>query len=112
MIIGDFHYTAEIAEKRKALKFDDIGCMLAYAQANNLSPEKASFWVADFDTNSWIKAEEANFVISSEIHTPMGHGIIAFRDPIKAKEFAATTKGEILQFESVSKMDWQSRHEH
>ncbi len=112
MIIGDFHHTVEIVEKRKAHKFDDIGCMLAYAQANNLSPEKVSFWVADFDTTSWIKAEEADFVISPEIHTPMGHGIIAFTDPIKAKEFAATTNGKILQFDSVSKMDWKSRHEH
>lgn len=111
MIIGDFHYTAEIIEKRKAYKFDDIGCMLAYAQAQNLSPEKGSFWVADFDTTSWIKAEEADFVISPEIHTPMGHGIIAFKNPIKAKEFAATNKGEILQFESVSKMNWKTRHE-
>lgn len=112
MIIGDFHYTAEIIEKRKVHKFDDIGCMLAYAQVNNLSHEKASFWVADFDTTIWIEAEEANFVIYPEIHTPMGYGIIAFKDPIKAKEFAGTTRGRVLQFESVSKINWKSRYEH
>jgi len=111
MIIGDFHHTAEIVEKRKVHKFDDIGCMLAYAQVNNLSHEKAGFWVADFDTTAWIKAEEASFVISPEIHTPMGYGIVAFKDPIKAKGFADTTRGRVLQFESVFNMDWKSRHE-
>jgi len=112
MVISDFQYAAEIVEKRKVHKFDDIGCMLAYAQTNNLNYEKARFWVMDFNSTTWIKGEEAHFVISQEIHTPMGHGIIAFKDLIKAKEFADKTGGEVMQFESVLKMDWKPRHEH
>jgi copper chaperone NosL len=112
MMISDFHYAAEVIEKRKVHKFDDIGCMLAYAQTNNLSLEKARFWVMDFDGTSWIRGEEAYFVLSEGIHTPMGYGIIAFKDPIKAKERANKTKGEVMRFESLFKMDWKPRHEH
>jgi len=112
MTISDFHYSAEIIEKGKAHKFDDIGCMLAYAQANNLSPQKTRFWVMDFDSTTWIKGEEAHFVISSEIHTPMGYGIIAFKDPIKAKETADKTGGKAMRLESLLKMDWKERHEY
>ena len=112
MTISDFHYASEIVEKRKAHKFDDIGCMLAYAQANNTSPEKARFWVMDFDSQGWVRGEEAHYIISPEIHTPMGHGIIAFKDPVKAKEFADKTKGEVTGFESLFKMEWKSKHEH
>ncbi len=112
MMIDDFHYAAEIVGKRKVYKFDDIGCMLAYAQSNNLSPEKAYFWVMDFNGATWIKGEEAYFVLSHEVHTPMGYGIIAFKDQTKAKETADKTKGEVKEFESLFNMDWKPRHEH
>jgi copper chaperone NosL len=112
MMVYDFHYAGEIVTKRKVYKFDDIGCMLAYAQSNNMSLEKAHFWVMDFDGATWIKGEEAYFVISPGIRTPMGYGIIAFKDPIKAKETADKTRGEVIQFESLLKMAWKSRHEH
>jgi copper chaperone NosL len=110
MTISDFHYAAEIVEKGKAQKFDDIGCMLAYAQANKINPENAHFWAMDFDSQSWIRGEEAHYIISREIHTPMGYGIIAFKNPIRAKEFADKTKGEVKQFKSLFNIDWKSRH--
>jgi copper chaperone NosL len=86
--------------------------MLAYAQANKINPENAHFWAMDFDSQSWIRGEEAHYIISREIHTPMGYGIIAFKNPIRAKEFADKTKGEVKQFKSLFKIDWKSRHGH
>jgi copper chaperone NosL len=112
MTIGGFHYAAEIIEKRKAHKFDDIGCMLAYAQANKLSPENARFWVMDFDNSTWIKGEEAYFIISPEIHTPMGYGIVAFKDANKAKEVADKNKVEVVELETIFDLYWKPGHEH
>ncbi len=112
MTIGDFRYAGEIIEKRKTHKFDDIGCMLAYAKANNLSIENARFWVVDFKNRTWIKGEEAHFVISPEIRTPMGYGILAFKDPIEAKEVAGKNNGEVIELKSLFELDWNPRHIH
>jgi copper chaperone NosL len=112
MTIVDLHYAAEIIEKRKAHKFDDIGCLLAYAQANKLSPENARIWVMDFDNSTWIKGKEAYFIISPEIHTPMGYGIVAFKDPNKAKEVADQNKVEVVELETIFDIYWKPRHEH
>jgi copper chaperone NosL len=112
MMIDDFRYAGEIIEIRKVHKFDDIGCMLAYAQAEDLGPEKANFWVMDFDSATWIKGKEASFVLSPDVHTPMGYGIIAFKDEIKAKEISDKTGGEVMRFEPLFRRDWKPRHEH
>ncbi|MGH7902037.1 MAG: nitrous oxide reductase accessory protein NosL [Thermodesulfobacteriota bacterium] len=112
MTIVDLHYAAEIIEKRKAHKFDDIGCMLAYANAKNLSVENARFWVMDFDNSTWIRGEEAYFIISPEIHTPMGYGMLAFKDPNKAKEVAEKNNVEVIELKSLAELDWNPRHEH
>ncbi len=112
MTISDFHYAGEIIEKRKFHKFDDIGCMLAYAQSKDLGPGKAYFWVMDFDSTTWIRGEEAYFVLSPEIQTPMGYGIIAFKDGIKAKEIASKNKSEVKYFKSLFNIDWKPRYEH
>lgn len=112
MTISDSHYAAEIIEKRKIHKFDDIGCLLAYAQTHNLNSGNARFWVIDFDTVNWITGEEAYFVISPQIHTPMSHGIAAFKNPIKADEIADKTNGKVVRFESLFDIDWKTRHEH
>ncbi|HLE25758.1 MAG TPA: nitrous oxide reductase accessory protein NosL [Thermodesulfobacteriota bacterium] len=112
MMIDDFHYSAEIVTKGKVHKFDDIGCMMAYAQSNDLSLDKAHFWVMDFDSATWIKGDEAYYVLSPGIHTPMGYGIIAFKDQIKAKETEDKSKGEVKEFKSLFNIDWKQRPEH
>jgi copper chaperone NosL len=76
MIINEARYAAAyVTADDQARRFDDIGGMLAYNQ--EMSEEVAVFWVHDFDTEAWLKAEEAYFVKSKQI-TPMGFGIVAF----------------------------------
>jgi len=112
MTIVDLHYAAEIVEKRKAHKFDDIGCMLAYANSNDLSTENARFWVMDFENTAWLRGEKAYFVISPEIHTPMGYGIVAFKNPIKAKEVADKNEVDVVELKSLFELDWNPKHTH
>ena len=112
MTISDFRYAAEIIEKRRTHKFDDIGCMLAYAQSKNISPGNARIWVMDFDNSTWIRGDEAYFVTSPEIHTPMGYGIIAFKDPIKAKEVADKNEVEVVELKSLFELDRNPQHTH
>jgi nitrous oxide reductase accessory protein NosL len=58
----------------------------------------------DFDERTWINAADASYVRSSELNTPMNGGVVAFRNPAKAKEAAARYHGELLRFEDLLKL--------
>jgi len=76
------YWTAGGQERR----FDDIGGMIAYDTEN--SEDVASYWVHDFGTGEWMRAEEATYVLDSNLMTPMGFGIAAFADKEQARALA------------------------
>ena len=94
-----------------AHRFDDIGGMLAYYQESG--DEVASWWVHDFHNGEWLNAEEAYFVMSSHITTPMDFGIIAL-----ANEQSATAllyeddEGMMMNFTDMIKSDSVTEHNH
>ena len=82
------------------LAFDDIGDMLLYATKH---PEQkiVGSYVHDYQTEEWLDAADAHFVISSAIATPMGHGIAAFATEENAQAFALETRGEMLTWDAL-----------
>lgn len=101
MIISEARFAAaSLLLDGTALKFDDPGDMLNYHASNPQLAVKALF-VHDFDTEEWLRGETAHFVRSTAIKSPMGHGMAAFGDEEKAKEFAAGLGTEVLSFEQV-----------
>jgi copper chaperone NosL len=99
MSISEKRYAAEfIDDDGQVLKFDDIGCMTSFVQQKkNRAPIRATF-VMDFDAREWLKAEDAFYVRSSEFDTPMGFGIVAFKDRTHAQAQAAKYHGTMLPF--------------
>ncbi len=71
--------------------FDDIGCLL---DASRSESGALRFWFHDTSHGEWIDGMEATFVASPQIRTPMGGGIIAFRDGAAADTAAAAQRGE------------------
>jgi copper chaperone NosL len=67
----------------EARRFDDIGGMIAYDTEE--SEDVASYWVHDFGTGEWMRAEEATYVLDTDLMTPMGFGIAAFADEEQAR---------------------------
>ncbi len=69
------------------LVFDDIGCMLDY-HAEHAKLKVVEGFVHDYDSRQWLSAEHASYVLASSgaVATPMGSGIVAFKEP----EFATT----------------------
>ena len=59
--------------------FDDIGCLLD-AVRKEASADALRFWFHDALTGEWIRGDEAVFVRSDRVKTPMGGGILAYRD--------------------------------
>ena len=62
--------------------FDDIGCLRAALHTETATG--VQFWFHDFSHGGWITGTEATFVASPDIRTPMGGGIVAFRDDAAA----------------------------
>ena len=104
MAISEKQYAAELIDSEgQAFKFDDIGCMANFIK-NKKDPAKTiARFVMDFNERQWIKAEDAFLVRSSELHTPMNGGIIAFKDQSKAKEAADRYHGKLMRFDDVLK---------
>lgn len=80
MLISDARFAAgyayEVAPGRYERKaFDDIGGMLLHAQKN---PEDAveAWYVHDYESEEWLDATEAFYVVDPDTPTPMGYGIL------------------------------------
>ncbi|MBL8875404.1 MAG: nitrous oxide reductase accessory protein NosL [Phycisphaerae bacterium] len=67
-------------DKATTLLYDDLGCMLDADRANE-GGEAQKRYVQDFNGTGWIDAKRAWFVFDSQKNrTPMGSGILAFRE--------------------------------
>lgn len=105
MIINDPRfvagYTYEVAEGRyKSVPFDDIGDMLNHAEEH---PEHqiVAYWVHDSTTEAWLDAEDAFFVFSHHLETPMASGTVATEGREKAEQLAAENHGQVLDWDGL-----------
>lgn len=97
MIISEARFAAAYLTREGTWRsFDDIGDMLAFSKAHR--EDVAVFWVHDYEGEAWLKADSAFLVKSSELHTPMGHGIVALGDRERAEQLARQVHGSVFTF--------------
>jgi len=102
MAISEKRYAAELIDSEgQALKFDDIGCMVNFIKTRKNPAKFVAYFVMDFDERQWTKADDAYYVRSAELTTPMSGGIIAFKDQAKAKEAVDRYHGKVVRFEDL-----------
>lgn len=102
MAISETRYAAELIDSEgQAFKFDDIGCMANFIKSKKNTAKAVAYFVMDFDERQWIKAEDAYYVRSSELSTPMNGGIIAFTTQSKAQEAVGKYHGKLIRFGDV-----------
>jgi copper chaperone NosL len=100
MAISEKRYAAELLDSDgRAFKFDDIGCMSNFV--NKREVKAMVYFVMDFDERTWIRAEDAFYVRSAEITTPMNGGIVAFQTEAKARQAAGKYHGTVQRFDEV-----------
>lgn len=75
--------------------FDDIGCLLEAAHKEPHA-DALRFWFHDAATAAWVGGGDALFVSSPTLRTPMGGGLIAYRDRTAALEAAARHHGSVV----------------
>jgi len=96
MLISEPVYAAAYrTPQSESLVFDDIGCLL---KAATREPRAIAlrFWFHDAATAVWIDGTDAVFVSSRALRTPMGGGLVAYRDPAAAREAAARQHGSVV----------------
>ena len=79
--------------------FDDIGDMIQ--SQLKLQEEGTAFFVHDYESEDWIRAETAHYVLSDNLTTPMLSGLAAFESAEKAANVAAEIGGEVLTFDQL-----------
>jgi nitrous oxide reductase accessory protein NosL len=105
MIIEDERYAAAVVtigaggvvEKRA---FDDVGEMLEFAPPQGAQEVKR--YVRDVTTRQWLEADRATLVKSTQVQTPMGSGIVAYRDPQAARDTAKAHGGTVVARKSTT----------
>jgi copper chaperone NosL len=113
MIISEPRFAAAYyTTNGDARGFDDIGGMAVHHAEHQ--EDVTQFWVHDYDTEEWIEAERAYYVMSDQLHTPMDYGIVAFSDNDRAQKMASDNNAMVMSFEAVmdSFMEGNASHEH
>jgi copper chaperone NosL len=102
MTIADGRFAAElITEKGRVYKFDDVLCMIEYTVANP-EPKAKALWVTQYDKpGGFIQAEQASYVKSEELKSPMRGNLAAFAGADAAKQLAA-------QFQQAELKSWEA----
>jgi copper chaperone NosL len=104
MAISSKRYAAEMIDAGgNVFKFDDIGCMIHFAQQRGWIERPTARFVHEYDSPVWLEAGRATFVRSSEIRSPMASGLIAVQDPAKAKQYAARFHGNVYSLAELWK---------
>ncbi len=100
MRISQPGFAGELRDRSGVLtKYDDIGCLLRAMLAMHREVPEA--WVEDHDSGDLIPLLSATLVHAGGVETPMGYGIVAFRDGSTAKAFAESRHGEMTTLEDV-----------
>jgi copper chaperone NosL len=105
MIVSEERQAAGLVAKNgdKAI-FDDTGEMIAAVQEEGLNDRRV--WVHDYRSEDWIDGTTAFFVVSADVMTPMGTGVVAFKEQAPAAEFAASHGTTALSWSQVLQ-NWQ-----
>lgn len=94
MTILDARYAAQmVTSTGKVYNYDDVGCLLDHLLGYGgpkVSPRE--LYVADFATSQhrearFIPTQQAHFLFSERIRTPMGVGLLAFSSASAVEEY-------------------------
>lgn len=97
MIINEPRFAAAYySEAGETRRFDDIGEIFLYAEEQGEAVE--SYWVHDFHSEDWVKADSATFAYDPDLMTPMGWGIAAFASESDATAYHDEHGATILSY--------------
>ena len=95
MLISEPAYAAAVrSHEGHDQLFDDIGCLVA--SMGSTPSSGARYWFHDAADGAWITSGDPVFVVSAQLRTPMGGGIVAYRDRAAAVRAADRQNGRVV----------------
>ncbi len=101
MTLMDERFAAELLTiTGKAYTFDSVECLASFALES--TDEIHSLWVTNFGAPSHlVRVEEAFFVRSPLLKSPMGMGLVAFGEGMTPEDALNSFAGELLDWQGV-----------
>ncbi|MDX2120056.1 MAG: nitrous oxide reductase accessory protein NosL [Gemmatimonadota bacterium] len=101
MTIMEERFSAQaITETGKVFAFDDVGCLASWLAGS--PPPVASLWVwSTVPGEGWLQAEQAAYVRSDSLRTPMRSGLAAVMPGTSADSLAAALGGGLVGWNEV-----------
>ena len=100
-IVDKIHGSELITDKGKVFKFDATECMLNYVGENKALPI-GSLLTNYYDVpTAFIPTQEATFLISEKLPSPMGANLTAFKTKESAEKVLAEKGGELYTWEAL-----------
>jgi copper chaperone NosL len=101
MTLMDERFGSELVTATgKVYVFDSIECLASFAL--DFTDEVHSLWVTNFRAPSQlVRVEEAFFVKSPLLKSPMGMGLVAFGEGMTPEDAVNSFAGEVLDWDGV-----------
>ena len=95
MTIMDAKFGAEIVTKKgKVYKFDDSHCVATFLKRRGVELNSISKTLfVDYNNGDFIEVKMAEFVVSSQLKSPMGGNAAAFKNKAEAQKKADEIEG-------------------
>lgn len=101
MVIADPRHAAAWRDgSGNVARFDDIGCMVNKLRRQDPG-DGTTFYVHDYNDESWIEAPAATYVIAPAIKGPMAYGLAALSSPAAATALAEQHDGAVHDWAGV-----------
>jgi copper chaperone NosL len=106
MVISNARTAGQVVSRESEPRFfDDLGCLRTWL-AQHRPGQNHVIYVADHRTGAWVPAEQAVFVSSSRVDTPMGSGLLAYADePSMAADTGAAPFVEVSRAHALGEAD-------
>jgi copper chaperone NosL len=105
MLVSESRFAAQLVTDRgRHYVFDSIECMAEFLDEGTEVPEDRvrALWVTDFGSpGHWIAAEDAHFLRSEELRSPMGMNLSAHALADVARDHREDFGGEVLTWSQV-----------
>jgi copper chaperone NosL len=104
MLISERRWAAQLLTTRgRAINFDSIECLAAWVRtAGTDAADVHSLWVTDaLEGDGWVNVDDAAFLRSPSLRTPMGGGLAAYSSAARAREQQAQLGGAVLSWPEV-----------
>jgi copper chaperone NosL len=105
-IMDETHGAELVTDKGKVFKYDATECMISDINEGNINKGGSSllFVIDTSEPKTFIPANEAYYLISEELKSPMSAGLSAFKDENTAKDFQNKYGGNIYRWDQVKQI--------